>query len=382
MKSREPTGAFDAVIPDLYDALLEPRAWPDVLGRVADAAGIDGVHFLFTDHAGRPLMSEISTQLAPEGHELYCRHFVAIDPRRRLLQTMPLGRLTLCQDTFDDDFVRRNAFYNEFYLPSGLRYCASVRPFREDGHEAVFGFVKRLGTDAFDDRDVAALRTLLPHLRRVAQLRHRLAALEAKAKPLSAALDRLASGLVIVDRSAQVCFVNRVAEDLLRLGDGLSLRHDRLLATEPEVARSLDRLIAEAAHCAMGGDAHKGGGALSVPRPSGKRALVLLVAPLPPFSASRLWRAEPAVAVFITDPQAHQPGSAQHFAELFGLTTAEARLATSLAAGDSLAEAAHKFGLSKHTLRAQLKALMAKTETNRQAALVRLLVACGLPIDR
>ena len=375
MKSRERTGAFDAVIPDLYDALLQPHAWPDVLARLAAAAGIDGVHFLFTDDTGRPVMSQISAQLAPEGHELYCGHFVAIDPRRKLLQTMPLGRLTLCQDTFDDDFVRRNAFYNEFYLPAGLRYCASARPFREDGHEAVFGFVKKLGAEAFDDRDVAALHTLLPHLRRVAQLQHRLAALEATASPLSAALDRLASGLVIVDRAFRVRFVNLGAEEILRSGDGLLLRDDRLVAPESEVAKKLERLIGEAAHCAAGNDPHKGGGGLSVARPSGRQALVLLVAPLPPFSASRFWRAEPAVAVFITDPEARPPEAAQRFAQTFGFTPAEARLAAGLAAGDSLDDIAGRLGLSKHTLRAQLKALMSKTETRRQAELVRLLTA-------
>jgi DNA-binding CsgD family transcriptional regulator len=375
MKSRERTGAFDAVIPDLYDALLQPRAWPDVLARLADAAGIDGVHFLFTDDAGRPVMSEISTQLAPEGHELYCRHFVAIDPRRKLLQTMPLGRLTLCQDTFDDNFVRRNEFYNEFYLPAGLRYCASVRPFREDGHEAVFGFVKKLGADAFDDRDVAALRMLLPHLRRVAQLQHRLAALQAKATPLSAALDRLASGLVIVDQTFRVRFVNRGGEDILRAGDGLLLRDDRLVAVETEIAKKLDRLIGEAAHCAAAGDPHKGGGGLSVARPSGRQALALLIAPLPPYSASRFWRAEPAVAIFITDPEIGPCDAARRFAQTFGLTPAEARLAAGLVAGDSLDKIAGNLGLSKHTLRAQLKALMSKTETRRQAELVRLLTA-------
>jgi len=42
-------------------------------------------------------------------------------------------------------------------------------------------------------------------------------------------------------------------------------------------------------------------------------------------------------------------------------------------AGDSPAAVAETFGLSKHTIRVQLAALMDKTDTHRQAALVRLL---------
>src|SRR5260370_148789 len=176
---REATGAFDDIIPDLYDALLRPQAWPGVLTRVADAAKIGSVHFL------------------------------------------------------------------------------------------------------------------LPHLRRVAQMQHRLATLEASASPLSGALDRLASGVVIIDQGFRVRFVNRVAEDILRAGSGLLLCNHRLLASDTDVSKRLDRLIAEAAQCAAGGDPHKGGGGLAVPRPSGRRPVLLVVWPLPGVSCRPLSRAGP-----------------------------------------------------------------------------------------
>jgi DNA-binding CsgD family transcriptional regulator len=370
---REATGAFDDVITDLYDALLQPEAWPAVLARVADAAGLDGMHFMFVGDKGYPFRSEISTQLRLDDHERYCRYYIALDPRRRLLETLPVGKLMLCHDTFDEDFVRRSAFYNEFYIPSGLRYCAAVRPFREGGQDAMFAFIKNVGRDPFDDREVRRLRTLLPHLRRVAQVQHRLAALEGSISALSSALDRLASGVVIVDQGLRVRSTNRAAEALVRAGDGIQLRNHRLIASHTEAARTLDRLIAEAAQCAAGGDPHKGGGALALPRSDGRQPLLVVVAPLPAYSAACLWWAEPAVAVFITDPQARPQAPAECLADLFGLTPAEARLAAALAAGDSLADTAGKFGLSKHTVRVQLQALMAKTGTNRQAALVRLL---------
>jgi DNA-binding CsgD family transcriptional regulator/PAS domain-containing protein len=372
---REATGAFDDIIPDLYDALLRPQAWPGVLTRVADAAKIGSVHFLFADAGGLPLMSEMSTRVRPGTNELYRDYYGAIDSSRKLAQDLPVGKFLLCHRVHDEDFVRGDEFYNDYLIPSGFRYLAGVRVFRDDGHDAMFGFFKNVGTDPFDDREVRALQTLLPHLRRVAQMQHRLATLEASASPLSGALDRLASGVVIIDQGFRVGFVNRVAEDILRAGSGLLLCNHRLLASDTDVSKRLDRLIAEAAQCAAGGDPHKGGGGLAVPRPSGERPLLLVVVPLPAFSAGRLWRAEPAVAVFITDPEARPPAPAQRFADMFGLTPAEARLAAWLVAGDSLAEAADRFGLSKYTLRAQLRALMDKTGTNRQAALVRLLTA-------
>jgi DNA-binding CsgD family transcriptional regulator len=102
--------------------------------------------------------------------------------------------------------------------------------------------------------------------------------------------------------------------------------------------------------------------------------LLLTVVPLPALSAAHFWRAEPAVAIFIADPEARPRDLSERFAQLFGLTPAEARLAARLAAGDSPAAVAEALGLSKHTIRVQLKALMDKTDTHRQAELVRLLM--------
>lgn len=57
----------------------------------------------------------------------------------------------------------------------------------------------------------------------------------------------------------------------------------------------------------------------------------------------------------------------------FGLTSAEANMAASLAAGATLEGAADQLGISKETARSQLKAVFDKTQTHRQAELVALM---------
>jgi DNA-binding CsgD family transcriptional regulator len=58
---------------------------------------------------------------------------------------------------------------------------------------------------------------------------------------------------------------------------------------------------------------------------------------------------------------------------VFGLTGAEARLAARLAAGDDIASAAKRLGVSVGTLRGALKTIFRKTGSKRQAELVALL---------
>ena len=59
--------------------------------------------------------------------------------------------------------------------------------------------------------------------------------------------------------------------------------------------------------------------------------------------------------------------------QVFGLTSAETRLAKRLAAGEELSSIAEAFGLKISTVRMQLKAIFWKTGTRRQAELVALL---------
>ena len=60
-------------------------------------------------------------------------------------------------------------------------------------------------------------------------------------------------------------------------------------------------------------------------------------------------------------------------ARQFHLTASETRLAICLASGQSLREAARHLGVSYETVRTQLKAIFAKTNTRRQVELVLLL---------
>ena len=66
---------------------------------------------------------------------------------------------------------------------------------------------------------------------------------------------------------------------------------------------------------------------------------------------------------------------------LFDLTPAEARVARSLSAGETLDDIAETGGVSRNTVRTQLRGVMEKTGCTRQAELVSLLANLSLPRD-
>ena len=63
----------------------------------------------------------------------------------------------------------------------------------------------------------------------------------------------------------------------------------------------------------------------------------------------------------------------------FSLTDAEARLAKQLASGKGLVAAAASLSISRETARSQLKAIFAKTKTERQAELASLISRISRP---
>lgn len=88
-------------------------------------------------------------------------------------------------------------------------------------------------------------------------------------------------------------------------------------------------------------------------------------------------RDQSLVLAVIQPLDARRVATAQQLMELFGLSAAEARLARALARGESLEYYASAQGIRIPTARSQLRSAFAKTATDRQAELVRLVI--GVP---
>jgi DNA-binding CsgD family transcriptional regulator len=92
---------------------------------------------------------------------------------------------------------------------------------------------------------------------------------------------------------------------------------------------------------------------------------------LPSLSDNPLASAQ--AAVVLVDPRARAVTPEASLKSAFGLTQAEARLASRMAAGDALEQICDRLGIAKETGRNQLKSIFAKTGVNRQAELVLLM---------
>jgi DNA-binding CsgD family transcriptional regulator len=118
--------------------------------------------------------------------------------------------------------------------------------------------------------------------------------------------------------------------------------------------------------------AQRRGGALALPRPSGRRPLSLLATPTR--GASGHMAGAPLVLLSVVDPELGQAVPEDRLRAFFGLSPAEAHVAAELIAGYDIREIADRLGRSTHTVRLQAARIREKTETNRQAESIAVMM--------
>ena len=116
------------------------------------------------------------------------------------------------------------------------------------------------------------------------------------------------------------------------------------------------------------------GGMVAVPRPGGLPVSVVVLPYRTPAHAETVIEQGSRAIVLLYDPGRPHKDPPEILRELYRLSDAEARVCWRLASGEALEEIAAAEGSSRETVRSQLKRIFAKTGTNRQSELVRLIL--------
>jgi DNA-binding CsgD family transcriptional regulator len=186
------------------------------------------------------------------------------------------------------------------------------------------------------------------------------------------ALDLLNLGLAVTDPMGRLLLANRTAEHVLAMRDGLQLTSRGVLQSSLYSSPSVVDVLQQAASATLPEEQEASDVVLAVQRPSGKRPLTLLVR-----SANGLpedgYPATTAALVFILDPELPVEVDAAELHQLYGLTTAETRLANLLMQGKSLEDCCYELGIRRPTACTHLQQLFKKTGVQRQSQLVSLL---------
>jgi DNA-binding NarL/FixJ family response regulator len=358
----------------IYDAALNPAAWPAFLDDLATVIGGHAVCLGYVDSATPALSISSSIRWDPAAMR-DMSYFRTVDPwtiaGTRKGRYRP-GVVGLGEEIVSRSELLRTEFHNDFGRHYSMEGGLAGIILQEAGSVALIG-AHRLPNRVFGGEEVELVKMLLPHLERALQMHQRLTRLESAREATADALDKLPVGMILTDPKGRVSLINAAASAILGSRDGLAVSRGMLSASLSRENAQLQQLVAQCAATTTG-KGLQSGGAMTISRRSGRDALRLLVTPLR--ASNRFTPTGVAgAAIFVSDPERQVQTDAEVLRRFHSLTPAEARLAILLASGLTLREATEVSGITTNTGRGYLKNIFSKTNTRTQAQLVRVVLA-------
>lgn len=359
--------ASDDLIDLVYQAAVVGDLWPEALDRVTDRLGArcTSVHAL-SGGAAHWTACGAGMDFARSWEE---GRWIEVGGRSDAL--VALRHAGFASDTWSYSVAEKAGLpvYRDFLIPNGGGLAAATLVQSPHGDVYVVNVERSIAADDFTRAEIAWLDGLRPHLMRAATLSARLG-LEAASSAVKA-LEAVGLPAAALNRRGDVRAANAAFESLAPAY--LRSQGGRLRLVDSEADAKFAALVEAVT---VGGGA--GGSAPVRPMEDGPA----YVAHLSPLRRAAQDVFPESLALVVLAPVGVRDVLPTDLVEvLFDLSAAEAAVARSLAQGRTPAEIARARGVSLATVRAQVRAILAKTGRTRQSELVALLAIGAAPRD-
>lgn len=362
------------VIQAFYDAALDESLWREALENLCDVTGSQAASFWVLDGSAEPrLPTFICINFDSSSIREYLEHTAAIDPTVQYLVSHPREPIVHDGLVISEREKDKHPYYDwhNRHIDTRFRMVGQVRMAPRVQAGVALHRTRKAGR--YETRDISRFSVLHRHLERALAIGFRLSTLGAIQHAAAERFDQSAAALFFLDEHKRIVFANRAAQELSSGNDGIRLRDEAIFLARKQDDDKFQELVGQAISPIVSA-ASSHAGTMRLVRPSGKRPYGVHVSSIsgnyPLLSGLR-----PAVCVVITDPDRKKPILNHRLQAAFGLTAAEARLASQLAAGEDLRSAAEKLEITYGTARSRLAQIFQKTDTRRQGELIRLVLA-------
>jgi DNA-binding CsgD family transcriptional regulator len=359
------------LIGKIYEAACDPTAWDGFLAALLASGHGTMAALIFHDSQAHQY-DQLATKGMPEDYvRLWSEHYGEVDEWFKggvgIIRT---GWVGTSQALCPDSKLLKSEFYSDYLRPFDVFHqCGGI--LRQTGTSlSAITLLRPRRQGCFGHSHVSLLNALIPHLQRAMQLHQKFVDIGVRSRSLESGFDLLSIGVVFVDSQGRILLTNRRADALLARKDGILVRRQKLYASVYAESVRLQAVI-EGSIKTRSSEGLAAGGMLLVSREKG-RPLSVIVAPIR--SIDLLMNPRSAALIFISDPNDKVQVPEDLLQQGYGLTPAEARLASILAQGYSLKEAAEMCRVTRNTVRSQLKIVFMKTGVQRQGELIRLLL--------
>lgn len=358
----------------VYAAAGAPELWPDALDAIAVCFRAVGTVLILQKSDGSvatvvsPALTDSQREYDDSAWKLDCM-------ADRLMEQAMLGERGCYTERqlATPEEIATHPFFTDFRARFGL---GSVMATVLQPHPRLPVIVSVQGgrdRPTFSDEDLVRHQDLSRHVEKALQLTIRLLDAETGQLVFADALSRLSCGAFVLDQTGRVLFHNAYAERFI--GGQMSLVDGRLTVDggECDPYRDACRIALEDKSVHTSGTDQT----LIVKGPEHGR-VVLHVVPLGQGLMADRGFTTARIVVLAVDHPTTAPADPSLVRDLFGLTLAEARLASLVGSGQSPRDAAGLLNITEATARSVLKSVFLKTGVSRQSELAALV--SGIPL--
>lgn len=381
LSSRRPTETDILRLVDrIYSATIDQTLWPEFLQDFADS--VRGTRTAIFVHDTRSNDGNLvwTARVDPAYIKLYNEYYHEKNLWViRSAPTLKPGKVVNSPEMCPESDVLRSEYFADFLQPQDIFHNFGGTIIQENSTSAIITVMRQNGVEPFGQDEINLLASLMPHLQRAFSIQHVLRATRQEFRASTEIFDCLDFGIVIVDRQRRPVYANRLAERLLKHGDGLTVSGGELKAATLRESDALRQLIASAVSAATCRSLNAGD-VMVVMRPSLGIPMAIQVCPIR-WGVELCGMASAKALILIRNSETHPSLSDILLRKLYGLTSSEARLAIMISSGTTVQEAARILSISMNTARTHLKRIFSKTGTSRQAELVRVLASPAFHIS-
>jgi DNA-binding CsgD family transcriptional regulator/PAS domain-containing protein len=368
-----------SLIADIYDAALDPARWADVLCDVRDFIGGSSAAVFSKDASNKSMnLYYHSGDIDPHYQQLYYDTYAKLDPSTTAQVLAEIERPVSTVDIMPVDEFAKTRFFQEWGRPQGLVDFAATVLDRSVTGAAMLGVFRQERHGLVDDDTRRRMRQIVPHIRRAMLIGRTIELKTAEAAAFADTLDGVSAGMFLVDAKGQIVYANASGQAMLDERSVLRAGGGRLAAIEPGANHELNQTVA----LAGGGDAAVGvkGIALPLTARDGEH-YVAHALPLTSGERRRAGASYAAVAaLFVRRGGLEAPTPPAAIARLYKLTPSELRVLFAVVEIGGVPEVAEALGISEATVKTHLHRLFGKTDTRRQADLVKLVAGFASPL--
>ena len=368
------------VIASIYDTTVDPAHWMTVLQKTAHFVGGKAAVLASHDTASGAANFNYLWGDDPKYTVHYMAHLAKTNPViiPVHLYCEPGKVFSLSQITSYDEY-RQSRVFREWAEPQGwgdFSHFLTEKSGTRFGH---FGVAHAIDDSPAGDEPRRKLGLLMPHVTRAVSIAKAMHLTRLTADTLTATVNALTAAVFLIGPDGAIAYANTSAEGMLEEAHVLERATDgRLNAVVRTDRNDLSNAIA-----ALRADAAEHNDAASVILLNGRNGTRFVAHLVSLISGEREHAGRmlgATGAVFVHEAELKRPTLIQAVAKRYNLTDAESRVLFTILEAGGVHETAALLGISEETVRTHLKRLFRKTDTGRQADLVRLIGEIANPM--